>query len=100
MATAKDEGSGLSLVRLDAVAAVVPRFRSLGRRRNSFRAGIYRARRPPGVRGAVQRRSASVAADLFLSAPSSSSIRAVEFAVDRVWVRGVAKKQERLDWVS
>src|SRR4051812_32020404 len=94
MATAKDEDGRVSLVRLDAMAVVVPRFRSLGRRRNSFRAGIYRARRPPGVRGAVQRRRASVAADLFLSAPSPPSICAVELAVDRVWIRGVAKKQE------
>ena len=50
-----------------------------------FRAGVYRARAPAGIRGTVQRRGASVAAVLFLFAASPASVRALELADDRFW---------------
>src|SRR3954470_7037389 len=92
METTQDQDGGISVVGLDAVAAFFLGFSRLGGRRNSFRAGIHRACGVAGIRGSLQRNGAPVAADLFLSAASASSVRALELVVDRIVFCCVAKK--------
>src|ERR1051325_12174251 len=99
MEKAKDQNRGISLVRLDAVAAFILGFSTLGGGWNSFRSGIHRARCVAGICRTVQRSVAPVAADLFLSAAPASSFCAMERVADWAWVRGAKEKQRRLDSV-
>src|ERR1043166_9301589 len=100
MEKAKDQTRGISLVRLDAVAAFVLGFSTLGGGWNSFRARIHRARRLAGIRRTVQRSGPPIAADLLLSTASAPSFCALEPVADWAWVRGAKEKQRRLDSVS
>src|SRR3954454_5468068 len=97
MEKTEDQNERVGLVGLDAVAAFLFGFSSLGGGRNSVRAGIYRARGIAGIRRSLQRSGPPIAADLFLSAAPAPSIRAVECVVDRTRVRRAEKKQRRLD---
>ena len=75
-------------------------FSSLGGGRNSFRAGIHRARGLAGIRRTLQRSRRIGRNHLFLFAAPASSVRAVELVAVDAWVLCAEKKQRRLDSVS
>src|SRR3954453_13107979 len=92
MAKAQDQNGGVSGVWLGAVAAFLFGFSSLGSGWNSFRARVHRASRVAGIRRALQRSRAPVAADLLLFAAPAPSVCAVELTAGCVVVCRLAEE--------